>query len=221
LKYINNQQHLWTVCLGVPNSTYIWQVADSSEQNGSYKIALAKAKAKYLTFKAANNQCFVPTDIFPLIKVAWDKSFNQKTVARSAVLQRGWYPLTYVLVNHPGLRRNVLKTDKLQQSTVAETDDNIVVTKSQDSSNFTFQINNGKQAMSNMLDNLIAEQSKSLARKRKYKEAQQNKQQKDKAINLFAHVTNITTSQLAMNNCWTLSPAVLEKIKREIRVRRL
>jgi hypothetical protein len=56
LKYISNEEHLWTVCLGVPYGTHIWQVADSSELNVSFKIALIKAKTEYLTYKAADNQ---------------------------------------------------------------------------------------------------------------------------------------------------------------------
>jgi hypothetical protein len=102
LKYINNEDHLWTVCLGVPYGTHIWQVADSSKLNGSFKIALTKAKPEYLTYKAANNHRFVPTDIVLLLQIAWDKGFNRKQIARSTVLHRGWYPLKYVLVDHPG-----------------------------------------------------------------------------------------------------------------------
>jgi hypothetical protein len=35
LKYINDPEHLWTVCLGVPYGTLIWQLADLAELNGS------------------------------------------------------------------------------------------------------------------------------------------------------------------------------------------
>lgn len=46
LAYITNKEHRWTVCIGVPYGTTIWQVADSKEQNGSYKIALTHAKKR-------------------------------------------------------------------------------------------------------------------------------------------------------------------------------
>ena len=39
LEYITSEKHLWQVCIGVPYGTSLWQVADSKEQNGSYKIA--------------------------------------------------------------------------------------------------------------------------------------------------------------------------------------
>ena len=37
LTCINNSNHQWKVCLGVPYATYLWQVGDSKEQNGKFK----------------------------------------------------------------------------------------------------------------------------------------------------------------------------------------
>ena len=48
LEYITNTRHEWQVCIAVPYGTSLWQVADSKEQNGSYKIALAKKKKEFL-----------------------------------------------------------------------------------------------------------------------------------------------------------------------------
>ena len=31
LEYINNPEHMWCVCIGVPYGTALWQVGDSSE----------------------------------------------------------------------------------------------------------------------------------------------------------------------------------------------
>ena len=44
LKYVIDPLHEWFVCIGVPYGTAIWQVGDSSDQNGAYSIGLAKAK---------------------------------------------------------------------------------------------------------------------------------------------------------------------------------
>ena len=46
LSYINNPSHQWVVCIGVPYGTSYWQVGDSKEQNGSFNIAMTKAKYK-------------------------------------------------------------------------------------------------------------------------------------------------------------------------------
>jgi hypothetical protein len=43
LKYINDPLHKWVVCIGVPYETSYWQVGDSAEQNGLYKIALKES----------------------------------------------------------------------------------------------------------------------------------------------------------------------------------
>jgi hypothetical protein len=51
LSYVNTDPHKWTVCLGVPYGTHLWQVADAPELNGSFKIALWKEKRKYLQAK--------------------------------------------------------------------------------------------------------------------------------------------------------------------------
>ena len=39
---------MWQVCIWILYGTSLWQVADSKEQNGSYKIALTCAKKKDL-----------------------------------------------------------------------------------------------------------------------------------------------------------------------------
>jgi hypothetical protein len=104
LKYINNPNHLRTVCLEAPYGTHKWQVADSLELNGSFKTLLSKAKLEYLSYKQRENQRFVPTDIIPLIAFAWNKSFSKVQSERNTVIDRGWAPLTYVLLDHPDLQ---------------------------------------------------------------------------------------------------------------------
>jgi hypothetical protein len=85
LKYINEPQHNWIVCIGVPYGTSYWQVADSLEQNGSYKMALATAKK----------------NIVNVVNDAWKKSFAWLDYNKKAIAVRGWYPLTRNLLDHP------------------------------------------------------------------------------------------------------------------------
>jgi hypothetical protein len=44
LDYIAAEETKWMVCIGVPYGTHVWQVGDSSEQNGAFKMALTSAK---------------------------------------------------------------------------------------------------------------------------------------------------------------------------------
>jgi hypothetical protein len=104
LQYINEPEHLWTACLGDPYGTHIWQVADSSELNGCFKISLNRAKVQYLSYKQSDDQPFVPTDIIPLITMAWYKSFSKVNSARNALIDRGWAPLAYAFLDRPDLR---------------------------------------------------------------------------------------------------------------------
>jgi hypothetical protein len=42
LEYINDEEHRWKVCIGVPYATHMWQPHDSSELNGTFKIKFCK-----------------------------------------------------------------------------------------------------------------------------------------------------------------------------------
>jgi hypothetical protein len=51
LQYINNPSHPWSVVIGVPYGTSLWQVGDSSEQNGAFKMELTKGKDELMKKK--------------------------------------------------------------------------------------------------------------------------------------------------------------------------
>ena len=44
LRYANNPEYLWCVCIGVIHGTYLWQVGDVAEQNGTLNKGSTKAK---------------------------------------------------------------------------------------------------------------------------------------------------------------------------------
>ena len=44
LEYITNVDHPWMSFIGVSYVTSLWQVADLKDQNGSFTIAISKAK---------------------------------------------------------------------------------------------------------------------------------------------------------------------------------
>ena len=51
LEYINDVAHKWQLCIGVPYGTSFWQVGDSAEQIGSFKMTMVRAKVKLLKKK--------------------------------------------------------------------------------------------------------------------------------------------------------------------------
>jgi hypothetical protein len=91
LEYVNQLEHKWYVCLGVPYRTHKWQVADSSKVNAQLKTKLGKAKSDYLLLKN-NNQSLKVTSIIPVIISAFATLFanvkNSKT--QKAIFNCGW-----------------------------------------------------------------------------------------------------------------------------------
>ncbi len=93
LQYVNDPRHKWYCCFGVPYATHVWQVADASSLNGSYKIELTKAKRRYIEKREIPK--FEPMDIIPLVNMAFPKSFGNRKNAIKAIADRGWNPLNY------------------------------------------------------------------------------------------------------------------------------
>ena len=135
LEYITNTDHPWMVCIGVPYGTSLWQVADSKEQNGSFKIGLSKAK-KRIVEKRLDMHMDSPgvcaTDIMTIIDEAWSQSFARIDLNLKAIEARGWGPLNYNLLNDEDIKatmtddeareyRQMLKKELPTQVTIEET----------------------------------------------------------------------------------------------------
>ena len=78
LEYITHPDHPWKVSIGVPYGTAIWQVGDSYQQNGRFKIILNTLKKKLMEYRLDNFTSELelqPTDIMPMINEAWKASF--------------------------------------------------------------------------------------------------------------------------------------------------
>lgn len=114
LDYVCDNQHKWQVCIGVPYGTSLWQVGDSKEQNGSYKIALARAKKDFFEKKL---RLFIDppqlsaTDIIPLINKAWSASFARVSCNKKAIAERGWGPCNRNLLLYKEIQHTMTKDD--------------------------------------------------------------------------------------------------------------
>jgi hypothetical protein len=95
LEYINNKATKWNVCIGVLYGTAYWQVGDSSEQNGCFKMALMRYKRELLQKKESVNEEFAiqKEDITYLVAQAWEDSFARAANNRNAIAEQGWGPL--------------------------------------------------------------------------------------------------------------------------------
>ena len=79
---------------------------DASSLNGAYKVELAKAKRKYIEKRETPK--FEPTDIVPLVNMAFPRSFGNRKNAIKAIADRGWNPLNFnILTTLPAAAKNV------------------------------------------------------------------------------------------------------------------
>lgn len=94
LEYINDPEHKWYCSLGVPYATSYWQVGDSAEQNGMFKMLLGEAKRQLTSFKSDRGIPISITygDVIPLVNKAWPLSFGRKSTNKKAIADRGWFP---------------------------------------------------------------------------------------------------------------------------------
>ena len=78
LEYIMDPKHKWTVCVGIPYATDLWQFGDAPEVNGSFKQRLTKAKEEVTSHNRATHRpvAFSQTDVIPLLNAAWFPSFD-------------------------------------------------------------------------------------------------------------------------------------------------
>ena len=100
LRYTNDPDHPWIVCLGLPNRTALWQVGDAAEQNGCWKISITKFKRDLVLYKIRLGlpHKITNTDIVPLCNRAFANSLAQVPSNQHAIADRGWNPLNRALL---------------------------------------------------------------------------------------------------------------------------
>ena len=115
LRYISDDAHEWTVVIGVPYGTALWQVGDSPEQNGSFNMASVQVKKELVEQKemmmlASPN--IEAHDIMTIISRAWYKSFHCVDSNKKAIAERGWFPYNRNLMTYPIIRSSITKEEK-------------------------------------------------------------------------------------------------------------
>jgi hypothetical protein len=106
LEYTLEYDRHWTCCIGVSYGTSVWQLGDSPEQNGTFKIESKKAKADTVrhTIRAGLPATLERSDIVRIVNIAWQKSFARVDTNLKAIAERGWGTLNCVLLDHPELQ---------------------------------------------------------------------------------------------------------------------
>ena len=111
LEYVNKPETKWYVCLGLPNGTSLWQVGDSEQQNGSYKLFTYRRKEMLVDQRRRMGLKLIEIeryDVIPIVNYAWERSFKREETNKRAIAERGWNPLNRALLLH----KEVMKTKK-------------------------------------------------------------------------------------------------------------
>jgi isocitrate dehydrogenase kinase/phosphatase len=89
LSHIKNPTHHLSVCIEVLyRNTLVWQVGDSTERNGNFKVAMNRMKEHTFHKRIATMMLHVdliPIDITVLVNYVWEHSFVEVTSNKRAI----------------------------------------------------------------------------------------------------------------------------------------
>ena len=208
LDYIHTAEHEWVCCLGVPYGTHLWQVADSSQLNGNFKVALTKKKRQFFEIKRALNKNFEQQDIIPLINHSFKQSYGNEAGARKAMLERGWSPLNYALLEHEQLKKSKVKYGADLQSNLLSI--NNTNTNTLDLS--TINMREGS-LLATASDLLLQERSKQQGYQDKMNKRKREIASKKSSLEKLQVIGRLTSGTMAAGGLYYLSSDVRDIIK--------
>ena len=86
VQYVKTSNTPWTVCVGVSYATHIWQVHDSNELNGAFKVKIQDAKLEYIN-KRGEYKFRTISDVVPLVKICFESTFSNIENAKKATIE--------------------------------------------------------------------------------------------------------------------------------------
>ena len=195
LEYINAKDHEWCVCIGVPYGTGFWQVGDSSQQNGRFKIYCSKKKKEIVRYKTTNKAGgadVLPEDIILIVNYAWKYSFADVVGNKTAIAERGWCPYNRNLLLDPKIRGTMTPDDKKREkdrglvptramSSTQESeytyDPQLLVRENQQTDLTKIPVNTSTGFAAYVLDGFVAEERKQASRDRTQNKKEESKLQ--------------------------------------------
>ena len=93
--------------MGLPNATVIWQVGNSTAQNGMFKKGLWAAAVHLQKLQVENCEPIriKDHDIIPMVMSAHPDSFGNMTTNKRVILSQGWNPLNRNCLLNPQIVR--------------------------------------------------------------------------------------------------------------------
>jgi hypothetical protein len=202
LEYTLESNTPWTCCIGVPYGTSVWQLGDSPEQNGTFKIESKKAKADTVRCKirAGLPAALERSDIVRIVNIAWQKSFARVDTNLKAIAERGWGPLNYVLLDHPELQETKDRVESINDIYKKQVMDGVDIT---DLTSLNTDKGSMGLTMDMFLDNALQEKAfgKLTAAEKKEKRRQAGMLRKDGGARLSAGLMVITDGYAIGPDC--------------------
>jgi hypothetical protein len=214
LEYVNKPETRWITCIGVPYGTSYWQVGDSSEQNGSYKMALTRAKKELVLKK--QRMCFTnarvePYEVVIIVNEAWKKSFGRSTFNKEAIAARGWYPLTRNLLDHPEIAATAENIDN--STTAMDASDAVDSSQSNSQPSIATSLNFRHGFANTVMVDILQNIDRDAVRE----QIRINQQEGQQAQNTLMAAKRLTAGILFKSGEAWLGPAVLEEQLRRLR----
>jgi hypothetical protein len=203
LQYVNDPAHQWIVCIGVPYGTSYWQVGDSSEQNGSYKMALTKCKKELVLKKqraCMKNARIETYEIVIVVNAAWNKSFARISFNKQAIAARGWYPLTRNLLDHPEIAATQEQSTEMNQTDSSTS----AISSEQQSVAASLNYSNG------LANTVIADILQNVDREAVREQIRANQQEGQQAANTLAEAKKLSAGVVFKSGRAYLGPEVLQ-----------
>jgi hypothetical protein len=208
LDYIFNDDHKWFVCIGVPYATHYWQVADSSELNGTYKMALTKGKEAHFRAKPPGHRSWSMTDIIPLVNYAYPLSFGIIERGKKATLFRGWGPLNYYLLQNP----DILSTKAKSAEEIPEPagGDNSINQSSFLNPGITLSAKKG--IADDMMQEFVRDAMKDEGRKEKIRQKRREEVGIADTVKKLKEMTKVTSGSLASHGMYQIAPGTHREV---------
>jgi len=223
LDYIHGTGHKWVVCIGVPYATHLWQVADASQLNGCFKVWITKVKRMMYDAMPLDKKRFTPSDIIPMLNMAFEKSFANVKYARTAIAQRGWYPLTYNLLEHPEIKpvrpsnNSTAAAPDMTPAMAAAGTRHTVVTPSESGETSLLSINISQGAAENFFDVLLLQEMQNRGRKEAMDKKKAEQDVTEDTYGKLKKMGRVTSGQLAAEGHFHLDKHVHRAISEKVR----
>jgi len=200
LDYIHGDSHKWKTCFGVPYGTHVWQLADSSQVNGKFKMGVTKIKRRIYEAKPDNKKQFGPTDVIPILNYAFEEGFGHTNISsiKNAIADRGWYPANYALLLHPA----VVKTKESYSTSLEATTKRRIIFPEEES------INMSTGTAGEYMEKLLRDTLKKDGMRQKLKRQKEEEDSRGKLFDRLKNATKISSGILGMANEFTLTEDV-------------